>query len=176
MKPTKLNLGSSTDYREGWVNLDIEEGKDIYGKSVKVDVVWDLNNYPWPFEDNTFDEINAHAILEHLESRVKPWNELRRIAKNGCIIDVDVPHYSGYTGYDDPTHYHRYSQHAGNMVAQMWGFKILSNKIIFSWGHKAFFLKIFNPLVNIWPRVYERFFANIFPSQELAWKFEVIKD
>ena len=125
---------------------------------------------------NTFEEINAHAILEHLESRVKPWNELRRIAKNGCIIDVDVPHYSGYTGYDDPTHYHRYSQHAGNMVAQMWGFKILSNKIIFSWGHKAFFLKIFNPLVNIWPRVYERFFANIFPSQELAWKFEVIKD
>jgi len=172
----RCNLGSSTDYREGWVNVDIEAGKDIYGANVKVDVVWDLNNYPWPFEDNSFDEINARAIIEHLESRTKTWSELRRIAKPGCLIHVVVPHYSGYTGYDDPTHYHRYSQHAGDMVAQMWGFKMLKNKIVFSRGNKWFILKPFNWLVNLWPRFYERCLANIFPSQELDWEFEVIKD
>ena len=30
------------------------------------DVVWDLNVKPWPFEDNTFDEVHAYNIMEHL--------------------------------------------------------------------------------------------------------------
>ena len=39
--------------------LDIEP-------SHKTDVVWDLNVCPWPFEDNSFDEIHGYEILEHL--------------------------------------------------------------------------------------------------------------
>jgi 2-polyprenyl-3-methyl-5-hydroxy-6-metoxy-1,4-benzoquinol methylase len=165
----KLNLGAGADYREGWVNHDISN-KDIYGTKINVDVIWDLNNYPWPFSDNEFDEINASAILEHLESRTKPWDELKRIAKNGCIIHVRVPHYSGYTGYDDPTHYHRYSQLTAEMIAKMWGFRLIKNRIVFSVHNPI--LKLFNPTVNIFPRFYERVFANIFPSQELNWEFE----
>jgi len=169
----KLNLGCSKDYKNGWINHDISD-KDIYGNKNKVDVTWDLNVYPWKcFKDNEFDEINVSAVMEHLESRTKPWDELRRIAKNGCIIHVRVPHYSGYTGYDDPTHYHRYSQYTGIMIAEMWRFKLLKNKIDFSVHNPI--LKTFNPLVNLFPRFYERFFANIFPSQEINWDFKVEK-
>jgi hypothetical protein len=170
----KLNLGSGIDYLEGWTNLDISD-KDIYGVPIKVEVIWDLNDFPWPFPDNEFDEIGAYAILEHLMSRTKPWDEIKRIAKNGCKVHVLVPHYSGYTGYDDPTHYHRYSQDAAHRVAEMWGFKLISSKIVFSRGNKWKILRIFNPVVNWFPRLYERFFANIFPSQELNWEFEVLK-
>ncbi len=30
------------------------------------DVVWDLRVHPLSFEDNTFDEIHAYEVLEHL--------------------------------------------------------------------------------------------------------------
>jgi hypothetical protein len=32
----------------------------------KPDVVWDLNNLPLPFEDDSFDEIHAMEVLEHV--------------------------------------------------------------------------------------------------------------
>jgi hypothetical protein len=167
-----LNLGCGTDYIDGWINLDLCE-TDIYGDKIKLDVAWDLNNYPWPFKDNEFDQINILAIIEHLESKTKPWNELRRIAKNNCIIKGRVPHYSGYIGYDDPTHYNLYSQGTGVIISKMWGFKILKNEIIFSRNNPL--LKLFNPIVNLHPRFYERFLCNIFPSQEINWEFRVIK-
>ena len=169
-----LNLGAGTDYKEGWVNHDIGN-KDIYGNGIKADVIWDLDVYPWPWDDNTFDEIKAWAIIEHLKDGAKPWEEIKRIAKNGCIIHASVPHYSGFIGYGDPTHYHRYSYQTGQIIARMWGFKMLKNRLIFSWGYKFPMLKIFNPIVNIQPEFYERCFANIFPSQELEWTFEVVK-
>jgi hypothetical protein len=30
------------------------------------DVVHDLEQYPWPFDDDTFDETHAYCVLEHL--------------------------------------------------------------------------------------------------------------
>lgn len=168
----KLNLASGNMYMDGYVNLDIGD-KDIYGNKIKVEVIHNLNNYPYPFEDNTFDEIQARAIIEHLPDKIKVWDELRRISKNGCKIHVEVPHFSGYTGYDDPTHYHVYSQHTASMIADMWGFKLIKSKILFSMFNK--YLKIFDPIVNIYPRFYERFLANIFPSQMVIWDFEVVK-
>jgi len=59
------------------------------------------------------------------------------------------------------------------MIAKMWGFKLRKSVIVFS-VHNPF-LKLFNPLVNLLPRFYERMLANIFPSQELLWEFEVKK-
>ena len=29
-------------------------------------MVWDLNVKPWPFEDNSFDEVHAYNVMEHL--------------------------------------------------------------------------------------------------------------
>lgn len=167
----KLNLGSGKKYKGGWVNVDLGD-KDLYGNKIKVDMVYDLNNFPYPFEENTFDEINASAIIEHLESRTKSWSELKRIAKNGCKIHVRVPHYSGCQAYYDPTHYHKYGYKTAKFISLIWGFKVLENKIQFS-ANK--FLSWMNPIVNIFPIFYERFFCNIIPSQEIFWEFEVVK-
>ena len=30
------------------------------------DIEWDLNEIPYPFDDNEFDEIHAYEVLEHL--------------------------------------------------------------------------------------------------------------
>jgi len=67
------------------------------------DVVWDLNNLPWPFEDNSFDEIHAYNVLEHLgqqgdyKSFFAHFDEMHRILKPGGYIagisvDFDTVH------------------------------------------------------------------------------------
>ena len=58
---TKLNLGCGNDYMKGWTNLDILD--------VKTDVSHNLNKFPWPFKNNTFNEILMKSVLEHVEKR-----------------------------------------------------------------------------------------------------------
>lgn len=166
----KLNLGCGLDYKDGWINHDISN-IDFYGNKIKVDITSDLNKYPWIWQDNSFDEIKAWGILEHLENKIKPFQELKRIAKNGCRISIHVPHRSGEWA-SDPTHYHCYSYTTGERIAEMYGFKLISSKI----KHSSYpILKFMNFFVNLKPKLYEFAFANILPSEELHWEFEVVK-
>lgn len=92
------------DKRQGYITLDSCE-------VVKPDVLWDLNEFPYPFEDNTFDEILAYSILEHLDDLVKVMEELHRIAKPGAILYVGVPYWDGYGFASDPTHKQMFTEH-----------------------------------------------------------------
>lgn len=53
----KINLGSGRDYLSGWINVDIVD-------DFKIDVKADLSK-PFPFNENSIDEILASDILEH---------------------------------------------------------------------------------------------------------------
>jgi hypothetical protein len=96
-KKMKLNVGSGKDYREGWINLD------FYNDVNKMDVKHDLENYPYPFQENYFDEIELKMILEHMSNPIKCLHEIIRIAKNECKVTIIVPHataYSNFTAFD----------------------------------------------------------------------------
>ncbi|NUM79926.1 methyltransferase domain-containing protein, partial [bacterium] len=75
----RLNLGCGTDIIPGFINLDIV-------KLDGVDVVHDLSKYPYPFEENTFDEIVAIDVIEHLPSTVQVIEELYRISSPNAKI------------------------------------------------------------------------------------------
>ena len=64
MEKKKLNFGCGTRIMKGYVNLDIVKHKGV-------DVVHDLNKFPYPFKNGEFDEIYARFILEHLGDLVK---------------------------------------------------------------------------------------------------------
>ena len=57
---TKLNIGCGKDIKPEFVNLDNV-------KLPGVNLVHDLDKFPWPFEDNSFEYIRAISVLEHLE-------------------------------------------------------------------------------------------------------------
>lgn len=87
----KLNLGAGEDRREGYVNID-------WNELANPDVRHDLNIVPYPFSDNTFDEIYASHILEHLDKPFVVMKELHRLLKPGGHLIIKVPHFSrGFT-------------------------------------------------------------------------------
>ena len=91
-----LNLGSGNSYVEGETNIDFY--------ATKVDVRHDLNVLPYPFPDNSFDQIRCMNILEHLENPVAVMRELHRIGSNGCTVAIRVPHFRSASVAEDITH------------------------------------------------------------------------
>ena len=82
---TTLNLGCGKKLIKGATNLDMMP---------PADVLHDLNNYPYPFKDNTFDTIIAENILEHLHEPMNCLIEMKRILKPGGKIKIIVPYFN----------------------------------------------------------------------------------
>ena len=77
-----------------------------------VEQVWDLDTFPYPFEDNTFDRIIATDVLEHLGDVRRTVEELWRVAKPGARVTVRVPYWSSYRAHRDPTHRAFFDEHS----------------------------------------------------------------
>ena len=73
-------------------------------KLKNVDIVHDLNKFPYPFKKNEFDLICTSHTLEHLDNLDKVFQELIRITKNKGRVKIRVPHFSCGVSYRDPTH------------------------------------------------------------------------
>lgn len=163
----KLNLGCGRKYKKGWVNVDISE-KDIYGKKIKIDLKHDLNKFPYPFQEGEFDIILIEHVLEHLKNPFKVIKELKRITCSGGIIKIIVPHFSCYLAYRDPTH--RLHSSIDTIYYLKGDAIVLCKKL------KASYNKLINLIsfiINLSPRVYERFFYGFFPVQECIWILKV---
>ncbi len=95
MKIKKLNIGCGIYKKNGYTNLD-------FRPEVKPDVLHDLNKYPYPFSDKSYDIIEAHHVLEHLYEPFMAMHEFHRILKNNGILKITVPHCS--RGFSHPEH------------------------------------------------------------------------
>lgn len=92
-----LDLGCGPRKIPGAVGLDILNLPEV-------DVVHDLNVTPYPFPDNSFEEIHCYHVLEHVEDFIGTMKELYRILKPNGVIYVRVPHASACGAWADPTH------------------------------------------------------------------------
>ena len=101
----KLHLGSGTDILPGWVNHDLAA---LHG----IDVVHDLEAFPWPFKDSTFDEIRMINVLEHLSNAIKSVEGLHRIAEPGARVCIRVPYWNSRDMGTDPTHKTFFSEYS----------------------------------------------------------------
>ena len=187
----KLNFGCAWDLKpkkESWINADKEDldrilelrekhkGRD-YGEFVYKR--FDFDVFPYPFKDNAFNNVVVFHTLEHLDNIVKVMEELWRICKDKTVIEMTLPYFSGTLANTDPTYKHRFSYRTFEHFEQgtdyfdmlnKSNFKIVERKILFSEA-----LSFLNFIPNLFPKVYERFFAYIFPSQSLYIKLKVVK-
>lgn len=85
-------------------------GVDIApGKNVKI--VHDLMTFPWPFEDNSVDEIECSHYVEHIphgdgyqDPFFKFFDECYRILKPKGTMNITTPYYMSMRAFQDPTH------------------------------------------------------------------------
>lgn len=82
----KLNVASGWCVYDGFTNVDIS---DIPG----VEQI-DLFQFPWPWEDNTFDYILASEFLEHVpnDKIMGVIENMGRVLKVGGVLEVMCPH------------------------------------------------------------------------------------
>ena len=110
-KPVKVNLGGGQWREEGWINLDICDLPEV-------DIVHDLTKFPWPFEDESVDEIKSQHLIEHFDGPtfIKFMEECYRILKpawfspdnpnqpiKGFMTHL-APYYTSIRCWQDPTH------------------------------------------------------------------------
>lgn len=121
-KYVKVNLACGAGNEEGWIGIDIA---DLPG----VDIVHDLYVFPWPFEDESVDEIKCEQFVEHIPLRETEegldlflafFNEIYRILKPGGKCLVVSPYYSSMRAIQDPTHRRFISEATFLYVNQEW--------------------------------------------------------
>jgi hypothetical protein len=97
----KLNLGCGQNRKEGYVNADREP-------AANPDVVMDMEEFPWPFDTDSVDEVVANHVLEHVGATpsvfIGVMQELYRICRAGAAIHIAVPHPRHDNFISDPTH------------------------------------------------------------------------
>lgn len=82
----KINFGSNRKHMDGFTNVD---ALDLDG----VDLVHDCNNFPYPFKDNSVEEIVAIEFLEHLSMDIgqRFLKECWRILAPDGKLQIQVP-------------------------------------------------------------------------------------
>ena len=158
----KLNLGSGSRPLAGFINVDISSDMP------NVDVVHDLNVIPWPFEENSADEVVMSHCLEHLEDRNLAMRELHRILKPEGVARITVPHFTWQMAYADPTHKHFFAYPTFFYYSGRGGYfdfwfsychvKIRFGKRISLWNY------VIEPIANWFPTVYEQSPLRVFPA------------
>jgi SAM-dependent methyltransferase len=172
--PKKLNLGCGRDILKDYINLDIV-------KLPGIDIIHDLNKIPYPFKDNEFNEIYCNHVLEHVDDLIKTMEELKRISKPNAIIIIKGPHFSCGINYRDPTHKRAFSYFTFNYFDNSFieynlpQFKVIERKLNMARTKPKILNYMFNPILNLMPSIYERFFCWILPVSEVSFKLKVIK-
>jgi len=98
-----LNLGAGNKLVAGAVQHDLTKHRP------EIDVAWDLNDIPWPWEDNSFDLVVACAVFEHLRNTlIETVNECWRILRPGGVLYMKLPYWRSINAWRDPTHYWKF--------------------------------------------------------------------
>lgn len=169
LKMKKLNLGSGENYREGWVNVDLGNKNDL-NENIRVDVIHNLNKFPYPFKDNEFDEVLLNQVLEHLDNPVKVMKETVRISKNDAVIIIRVPHFSDVGACEKPTHKRFFS--LNSIEFMKFNCEVLEKKLEL---HHNLILKIIGRIFIFSSFIYEHYLHGYFPIKGIRWVLRVRK-
>jgi len=69
-----------------------------------VDIVHDLNSYPWPIKSNSYDLVYLNNIIEHLPNSIKVMEEVFRILKKGGKVKIVTVYWNHFHSITDPQH------------------------------------------------------------------------
>lgn len=102
----RVDLACGATKKEGFVGIDMHEAEGV-------DIVHNLLQFPWPFEDDEIYEFNCEHFVEHIPHQIPGtdkdgffafFEEVYRCLMPGGTIRVTTPYYTSMETYQDPTH------------------------------------------------------------------------
>ncbi|MCK4912768.1 MAG: class I SAM-dependent methyltransferase [Candidatus Omnitrophica bacterium] len=170
-----LDLGCGDAKEKGAVGID-------YRPCQAVDIVHDLNIYPWPLENNFFDLVVCKHVIEHLNDVIKAMEEIHRILKKGGIVKIYTPHMSNIMSFRDPTHkWHFTCGSFDYFIEGLQKNQVSYTDISFKLVKKrlTFTNNIVGPLAKSISKLsmetYEKHFCRMFPAKELYLEMQAVK-
>jgi len=94
-----LNLGAGNRIVPGATNHDWIKHRP------EINATHNLDELPWPWADNSFDEVQLISVAEHLKlSLIETLNECWRIVRPKGKLIIKYPLWNGPNTHKDPTH------------------------------------------------------------------------
>jgi SAM-dependent methyltransferase len=166
-----LDVGCGSKKWPGAVGLDISEDTDA-------DVVHDLNEFPYPLQDDSFDQVLMQDVLEHVRDPIRVMDELHRVCRPGGRIQLRTPHFSSMLAYSDPTHTHYFSAEAIRTLAEprFSHYTTVRMRVVHVTIDLWFPFRVLGVgfLVRRFPIQYESYLAFRFPAMNIRAEFEVV--
>jgi SAM-dependent methyltransferase len=169
---TVLDVGCGAAKTPGAVGLDVSA-------DTGADIVHDLDVFPYPIEDATFDQILLQDVLEHVAHPIRVFEELHRIARPNARIQLRTPHFSSVLAYGDPTHKQYFSTIAIRSLAQPRfshytdvRFRVIHVTLDLWLPFRAIGL---GAIANRFPEPWEKYLAFRFPAMNVRAEFEALK-
>lgn len=172
-----LDLACGPNKMPGTIGLDSNP-------RVHPDVLHDLDIFPYPFEDGSFDRIVCYNGIEHVERPLQVLREIHRLGVDGATVYFATPHFTSPDAYTDPTHRHAFTSRSfdylipGTQLAELdyadAGFEKASIRVDFI-GLPRLLRGIVSRLANRDLLTYERRWAYLFPAHQLHVNLKVRK-
>lgn len=167
-----LDVGCGRAKYPGATGIDVSPETDA-------EIVSDLDELPWPIEDNSFDQILLQDVIEHLEDPLGALGELHRVGRPAARIHIRTPHFSSVLAYGDSTHRHVFSVLAIKSFAEPLfehytdaRFRLVHVTLDFWDPLRWIFV---DRLANRFQGVYETLFAFRWPAMNIRAELEVLK-
>jgi SAM-dependent methyltransferase len=170
-----VDLGCGRDKIAGAVGVDA-------AGNANADVRHDLDVYPYPFPDSSFEAVVLRNVIEHVRNVVGLMEEIHRIGTPGADVLITTPHFSSVYSYQDPTHLRHLALDSMDYFTEKTShsnfyssarFRVVARG--FDFGRSFPFSAIARALAAISARKYEKHFAFMFPANSLWFHLQVLK-
>jgi SAM-dependent methyltransferase len=173
-----LDVGCGIHKKPGSIGID-------RNPNTKADVLVELDRFPYPFRDNSFDGLQAVHVIEHVSDVIKAMEEFHRIVRPGGEVFIVTPHYTDFSSFCDPTHrWHLNSYSLRYFGQDDAGYGYYSKarfvetsvhvKLLALWRWLGFQI-----LVNTFPRFrrfWEHYLCYVVRGKVIEWRLKVVKD
>ncbi len=92
-----LDVGCGIHKQPGAIGIDRNPAS-------RADVLADLDRFPYPFADSSFDRLTAIHVIEHVNDVIRTMEEFHRLVRAGGTVRIETPHYTDFSSFCDPTH------------------------------------------------------------------------
>ena len=170
-----LDIGCGRNKYQGAVGIDFATCADL-------DISYDLNVFPYPLEESSFDVILLRNLIEHIQNIVGLMEEIHRVGVNAADVIISTPHFSSLYSYQDPTHVRHMAYDSMDYFTEDTAhanfytdkrFRMMEKEIDF--GKSFPFSYIAKGLFALSKHKYEKHFAFVFPANQLHFHLKVLK-